>query len=421
MSAAVISHLENVRPRSRPRLHGGNIYSGFWPAILLSADVVALAVAAVLARPWTGNVWEGPMSALAIVLSLFCASGLYQARAGDPATGLGGLFRSICLAGFVLACMAAESSERPSMLSGILWLAFATPILVTLRSILRSFLIRSGQGLTPALIIGSGARANRLRELLTKHKHLGLRPVAILDDRQAGAECDAAILAGGGLVWNLDTATALQISRQVVARWGSLTKRIVDIGLALVLAIFLSPLLLAISLRIWLSSSGPILFRQTRIGRDGKAFQICKFRSMVVDTEGVLKSHLAANAEAKREWELTQKLRHDPRVLPIGRWLRRSSCDELPQLWNVICGDMSLVGPRPVVREEIARYGCAAELYESVRPGMTGLWQVSGRSNTSYEERVSLDEYYVENRSAWLDLHILIRTAGTLLLGEGAY
>lgn len=142
---------------------------------------------------------------------------------------------------------------------------------------------------------------------------------------------------------------------------------------------------------------------------------------MVVDPKDVLDEYLASNLEAKQEWAETQKLRDDPRVLPIGRWLRSSSCDELPQLWNVIRGDMSLVGPRPVVSEEIARYGCASALYESVRPGITGLWQVSGRSNTSYEERVSLDEYYVKNCSVRLDLHILIRTAGTLLLGEGAY
>jgi len=141
---------------------------------------------------------------------------------------------------------------------------------------------------------------------------------------------------------------------------------------------------------------------------------------MVVDSESVLTAHLAGNAEAKQEWELTQKLRDDPRILRFGRWLRSSSLDELPQLWNVMRGDMSLVGPRPVVPEEIARYGDSSGFYESVRPGMTGLWQVSGRSNTSYEERVSLDEYYVKNRSVSLDFHILVHTARTLLLREGA-
>lgn len=418
MSTAVISHLQKVSLRPRPVARSPDAYMALWPVILLSADVLGMTVAAVPAQSCIGHVLAHPVSVVAIVVALFCATGLYKVRAADAATELGRLLCSICLAGFPLACLAAECSDGPSIVSGLLWLGFATPVLVTLRSVLRSFLIRSGQGLTPAVIIGPGASARRLRGLLKKHKHLGLLPIATLDDTETVAECRAALLAGP--VWSLDGATALHVSTQVLGVSGDLIKRMVDIGLACLLAILSSPLLMAISLRIWLSSSGPVLFRQTRIGRNGKAFQIWKFRSMVVDPADVLTAHLAANAEAKQEWELTQKLRDDPRVLPIGHWLRRSSCDELPQLWNVIRGDMSLVGPRPVVPKEIARYGCAAERYESVRPGMTGLWQVSGRSNTSYEERVALDEYYVENRSGWLDFYILIRTAGTLLLGEGA-
>ncbi len=419
MSAAVISHIENVGPRSRPAMHRRRVYAAFWPAILLSVDIFALGFAAVLGRPWIGNLWARPISALAIVVSLFGACGLYDARAGNPATGLRSLFRSMCLASFSLAGLAAECPDGPSTISGILWLALATPILLAFRSVVRLFLIRSGHGLTPAVVIGSGARASRLCELLTKHKHLGLRPIGIVDQVHPDAECNAIVLAGPS--WMLSDGARLETATQASNRWRYLTKRVVDIGLACVLAILLSPLLLAISLTIWLSSRGPILFRQTRIGRNGKSFQIWKFRSMVIDPDHVLKAHLAANPEAKQEWELTQKLRDDPRVLRIGHWLRRSSCDELPQLWNVIRGDMSLVGPRPVVPKEIARYGCASDLYETVQPGMTGLWQVSGRCNTSYEERVSLDEYYVKNRSAWLDLHILIRTVKTLLLREGAY
>ncbi|MFL6415460.1 MAG: sugar transferase, partial [Bryobacteraceae bacterium] len=152
----------------------------------------------------------------------------------------------------------------------------------------------------------------------------------------------------------------------------------------------------------------------------GKLFAAWKFRSMVVNADEALSAHLTTHPEAKAEWELTHKLKDDPRVLPVGKWLRKCSLDELPQLWNVLRGDMSLVGPRPIIPEEISRYGDAAELYKSVRPGMTGLWQVSGRSNLCYEGRVSLDEYYVKNRSVWLDLHILFRTVPTLLFREGA-
>lgn len=418
MSTAVISHLENVSPRSRSAVDRRELYSALWPVVLVTSDLAGLMIAAVIARPWIGHILARPISALAIVLALFCASGLYQVRAADPVTQIRRLFCSVCLAGFSLVCLAAECSDRPSIASALMWLGFATPVVVALRSVLHSFLIRSGQGLTPAVIIGSGEPASRIRELLGKHKHLGLRPIAIVDDADAVRECHAAVLAGP--LWNLDGATALQISTQVLELSRHLTKRIVDVGLASALAILSSPLWLAISLTIYLTSPGPVIFRQTRIGRNGKTFQIWKFRSMVVDSEEALKAHLAANPEAKQEWELTQKLRDDSRVLPIGRWLRRSSFDELPQLWNVMRGEMSLVGPRPVVPEEIARYGGSSRLYESVRPGMTGLWQVSGRSNTSYEERVSLDEYYVKNRSLCLDFHILVHTVRTLLLRQGA-
>ena len=419
MSTAVISHLQNAKLRSRPAAGSPYLLITLWPVILLSADVLGLGIAAAFAQWCIGHTLAHLISVPVMVVTLFCATDVYKLRAADAATELGRLFCSICLAGLSLACVAAEYSDRPCMISGLLWLGFAIPVLITLRLVLRSLLIRSGQGLTPAVIIGSGAPAARLRELLTKHTHLGLRPIAIVDEAHASTQCYTADL--GRPVCNLDGATAFQISTHVFDPPRHAIQRIVDLAFAPVLAIVLSPLLIAISLSIWLSSRGPILFRQTRIGRNGEMFEMWKFRSMVVDSEHVLKAHLAANPEAKREWELSQKLRHDPRVLSIGRWLRRSSCDELPQLWNVIRGDMSLVGPRPVVPDEIVRYGSASELYGSVRPGMTGLWQVSGRSNTSYQERVSLDEYYVKNRSVRLDFQILIRTAETLLLGEGAY
>jgi exopolysaccharide production protein ExoY len=197
-------------------------------------------------------------------------------------------------------------------------------------------------------------------------------------------------------------------------------KRAVDLTLGLILGIASAPVLLAVYLAIRLISNGPGLYRHTRIGKDGQCFELWKFRSMVINAEEVLSEHLATNPEARAEWELTQKLKDDPRVLPIGRWLRKTSLDELPQFWNVIRGDMSLVGPRPITRDEMCRYADASDAYKAVRPGMTGLWQVSGRSSTSYVERVALDEHYVATRSIWLDLHILIRTAPALLLREGA-
>jgi len=419
MSTAVISHLENLRTRSARETGSRDRYVTLWPTVLVTADVLGLMIAGVLARLCIGDVLTLHVSAIAIVVAMFCASGLYRVRAVDPITELRIVFCSMCLAALSLACLEAECSDLGFIASALVWLGVAAPLLATLRSVLRCFLIRSGQGLTPALIIGSRTPAGRLSDLLAKHRHLGFRPIAIVDDAEDLEGCHPAVLAGP--TSNFNAAIALQISTQVLDRSRQVTKRFVDVALAAVLAVLSLPLLVAISLSVWLSSGGPILFRQTRIGRNGRIFHIWKFRSMVVDSHHVLKTHLAANPEAKREWELTQKLRDDPRVLPIGRWLRTSSLDELPQLWNVMRGEMSLVGPRPVEPEEIARYGDSSGLYESVRPGMTGLWQVSGRSNTSYQERVSLDEYYVKNRSVYLDFHILVHTVRTLLLREGAY
>jgi lipopolysaccharide/colanic/teichoic acid biosynthesis glycosyltransferase len=142
---------------------------------------------------------------------------------------------------------------------------------------------------------------------------------------------------------------------------------------------------------------------------------------MVMNGDQVLLQYLAQHPELALEWERNQKLKDDPRVTRIGKFLRRTSLDELPQLWNVLKGEMSLVGPRPIIQEEVARYGDRFSLYTQVYPGLTGLWQVSGRNDTSYDERVRLDTYYVRNWSLWLDIYLLARTAGVVLAGRGAY
>jgi lipopolysaccharide/colanic/teichoic acid biosynthesis glycosyltransferase len=166
---------------------------------------------------------------------------------------------------------------------------------------------------------------------------------------------------------------------------------------------------------------GPVIYRHWRIGRDGRSFQCLKFRSMVPNADDVLRELLAQDAGLKREWARHHKLRSDPRVTALGRFLRRTSLDELPQLWNVIRGEMSLVGPRPVVRQELLRYGRNIRAYLSARPGVTGLWQVHGRNDTDYRRRVVLDTYYVKRRSLLLDLYILLKTVRVVLGGRGAY
>lgn len=198
-------------------------------------------------------------------------------------------------------------------------------------------------------------------------------------------------------------------------------KRGMDFVLSLLGGIVILPFLVLIALAIKVESRGPVFFRQSRIGRDGQTIHILKFRTMVRNAEEVLQQYLETNPELREEWKADQKLRNDPRITRVGAWLRRTSLDELPQLWNVLKGEMSLVGPRPIVENEIVRYGSAFASYKRVRPGMTGLWQVSGRNDLSYKQRVHLDRFYICNWSTWLDLLILAKTLPVVLGRKGAY
>lgn len=205
------------------------------------------------------------------------------------------------------------------------------------------------------------------------------------------------------------------------SRLARAAKRCVDFSGAAVLLLALLPVLIALAAWVSLNSRGSIFFRHLRVGRGGKLFYVWKFRTMCQNSDRILREHLDHNAEARMEWQSTQKLTNDPRITRGGRFMRRFSLDELPQLWNVLRGDMSLVGPRPIVTSEVDRYGAAIYSYYAVRPGLTGLWQVSGRSNTTYRQRVDLDKQYVESWSPLLDTSICLKTVRVLLTGEGAY
>ena len=214
---------------------------------------------------------------------------------------------------------------------------------------------------------------------------------------------------------------ALELKNNLANTFNYFLKRTMDYLLSLALLPLVIPILIIISLLIKITSKGPVIFSQERVGKGGKVFRCYKFRTMYVDAEKKLKQLLEKDSEAKAEWEKKYKLSNDPRVTPFGKFLRKTSLDELPQLFNVLKGEMSLIGPRPVTKEEIERYYKEnAELYYLIPPGITGLWQVSGRSNLTYEERVSLDCWYVRNWSLWLDLIILLRTIKVVLKGEGA-
>ena len=220
---------------------------------------------------------------------------------------------------------------------------------------------------------------------------------------------------------DLEGHIALELRNNLLKRSNRVLKRTLDLALMLLLLPAVLPLCLALALLVRLDSRGPVLFGQTRVGRDGKSFTAWKFRTMCLDSETQLAAYLTRDPEAELEWRETRKLRFDPRVTRLGRLLRRLSLDELPQAWNVLRGDMSLVGPRPIMADELEWYGDRAHLYTRVRPGITGLWQVSGRNTLSYAERVRLDAYYVRNWSLWLDLVIMGRTVAVVLKAEGAY
>lgn len=199
-----------------------------------------------------------------------------------------------------------------------------------------------------------------------------------------------------------------------------LLKRIIDVIAASLLLTTLAPLFAYLTWRIR-QGGAPAVYAHTRVGRGGKAFDCLKFRSMVPDADEVLQALLSTDALARAEWARDFKLRNDPRITPVGAFLRRTSLDELPQLWNVLKGEMSLVGPRPVVEAELERYGDLKDYYLEARPGITGLWQISGRNDIDYSDRVNLDAWYVKNWSLWYDLVILLKTVKVVLRREGAY
>jgi Undecaprenyl-phosphate galactose phosphotransferase WbaP len=220
---------------------------------------------------------------------------------------------------------------------------------------------------------------------------------------------------------NIEGTLTLEVRKNLLLRRNQVFKRILDLLVTLILAVLAAPIMFVIGLALALERQGSVMFGHRRIGKDGQSFVAWKFRTMVRDADEVLARALAGDQQLQAEWAASQKLLNDPRLTPIGRLLRRLSMDELPQIWNILRGEMSLVGPRPIVAHEIEKYGEAFQLYTQVLPGLTGLWQVSGRSMVSYPVRVRLDSYYVRNWSIWLDLVIIIRTFVVVLSGTGAY
>jgi Undecaprenyl-phosphate galactose phosphotransferase WbaP len=330
----------------------------------------------------------------------------------------------------------------------------------------------------PALILGGGEEGAAAYRTLRDHPQFGLRPVGVVDDQYhhwsdsaydpswylgpiraastvaeqhravwgvlAMANRDSAEVArsldhfaltiphilipspvSSGRRWNssheFGSLQAARIDEQLQLPGPRAMKRCMDVVLTVLLGIVLAPLMIAIVILIKLTSPGPALFTHQRIGQCNRRFGAWKFRTMVTNADRILRDHLAAHPALQEEWARDHKLKHDPRVTFLGRILRKTSLDELPQLWNVLVGDMSLVGPRPIVDEEILKYGDVFPLYLRVRPGITGVWQINGRNNTTYAQRVAYDQEYARNWSPWLDICILFRTILVVLRCEGAY
>ncbi len=230
---------------------------------------------------------------------------------------------------------------------------------------------------------------------------------AVAVDRGGGVE-RADSVSGGGSVADS-------------GRLDDLVCRLFDILVAILAIAFTSPLMLALAIVVWLADGGPALFGHQRIGRDGRRFSCLKFRSMTIDADERLAVLLANDPVARAEWNRDHKLRQDPRVTAVGRFMRRSSLDELPQLFNVLIGEMSIVGPRPIVAAEIVSYGRRFSSYCRFRPGITGLWQVSGRNDVCYRRRVAMDSLYARRKCFILDLWIVLLTIPAVLLARGSY
>ncbi len=449
----------------------------------LAAYLVSMGVAVALYR-WRDpnlplDLYASAWPLLLAFLPVYALMRLYGISAMPPAEELRRVVGGTALVYLLIAVGTFLAKDGPLYSRGVFLIACgSTMVLVPLlRAGARAGCCRRSWWGVPVIVLGAGLTGKRVVDSLLAHPEQGMRPIAVFDDdeKKSGEHRGIPVLAGldraPALARELRIANAIlampgapverllalerasqdafpqliiipnicgfaslwvsahdlggvlgfEVRRNLLMAGPRTLKRVLDLALCALGAV---PVLLLTSVAaalIKLESRGPVFFGHERIGRGGKPFLAWKFRSMAVDADRVLEAHLAAHPELRPEWERDHKLRDDPRVTRVGRLLRRTSLDELPQLWNVVRGEMSLIGPRPIVGAEVSRYQDMFELYVRVRPGISGLWQVSGRNDTTYGERVALDSYYVRNWSVWLDLYILARTVRAVCFGKGAY
>ncbi|MGC8857067.1 MAG: undecaprenyl-phosphate galactose phosphotransferase WbaP [Anaerolineae bacterium] len=402
-----------------------------------------------------------PMAQVGVLLGivLLAIMGLYPGYGLTAVKELERTTKAITLSFFLLA--ATSYLNKPfqdiSRLSIIISWLLALVALPLVHFILRNLLSRFGWYGIPVVIFGEhNEMTQSIVFSLKRMRRLGWRPLTVLpldeinESRLKSVETDVAIFipsenlpfnaqarllnqhfrkvvliqpAGSfGSVWveprDLDGQLGLEFHYHLFDPFPRYLKRFIDFTASLILLIVLSPVLLFLGILIRLDSPGPVFYHQERLGRNFKRFHVIKFRTMVINAEQKL-SELLQEPALREEYETFHKLNNDPRITSVGKWLRRFSLDELPQLWNVLTGEMSLIGPRAYMPSELKDMGEYAPIILRIRPGLTGWWQVMGRHNTSFQKRLEMDEYYISNWSLWMDFYILLKTTMVVLMGRG--
>ena len=459
----------------------GSIVLSDFLAITVSA-AAAVTVRYLLGAQFVPGDYLRFVPSVAVFFLVFAMSGLYPGMASNPIEEFRGILGATGLTYLLIIGATFLEKESASFSRAVFLIAWALCVAFVMagRAVTRSWCASKPWWGVPTVILGGGSTGVEMLQNLHNNPTLGLRPICVLDNARfhipesiqhhpniaTGSfslapffarryrDCYAIVampdlssqdlaaligdyacefghvfvipnLFGLSSLWvsakELGGMLGLEVSQTLAHRVPVFVKRCFDLLFAGLLTLVLSPVLFALYACVRLSSPGPAFYGQRRIGRGDRVFTAWKFRTMAADADQVLQQHLDSNPELLEEWLLNHKLKRDPRVTPIGRFLRKTSLDELPQIWNVLRGEMSLVGPRPIVTAEVAKYGKRFDLYRKVAPGITGLWQISGRNNTTYEARTAFDEYYVRNWSVCLDLYILFRTVKTVLFTEGAY
>ncbi len=458
----------------RPILRGG---------LFAVCDALALALTATLAlfaSPGTHGVpslqrYLALWPALAIVMVTFACCHLYPGVLYNAVSELRSLGLALTMSFLAFAAVVLpQGNAGDRSIDLLLWWIAALIVIPCLRSGVRDRVCHRAWWGIPVAVFHTGEASMEIVRELEAHPEVGLRPVVILasplvnrprsslpvlDLRMAAAVRASGVERGliviseeltgplrqdfenrestfprlmifhpAATLYNLTTGArhlsgrlAVEVRRDLLLPLPRLAKRCLDLSIVALGLPMVTLIILIVGLLVRLESPGPVFFAHRRIGRDRATFNTWKIRTMHVNGVQLLQKAMAENPDLRTEWSRDRKLRRDPRVTRMGRFLRKTSLDELPQFWNVLRGEMSLVGPRPIVEEEVAAYGANFSLYCRVTPGLTGLWQVSGRSDVSSGDRVRLDSYYVRNWSPWLDLHILARTARVVLTGQGAY